>query len=125
MATERDGRQGIGGRLVEGLEARLALFGFELGEERDRVLATLVFALVAVVLLFVGLLSLNVFVVLLFWEQRIPVAGGITALYLVVGISLALAARGRLRDAPQPFEATLGELRRDAEAFRQSGGSDG
>ncbi len=122
MTTERAGRSGLGGRLLEGLEARLALFGFELGEERDRLLATLVTVLVAVVLLFVGLLSLNILLVLVFWEQRVLVAGGLALVYLVLGGGLGLVARARLKNAPQPFATTLEELRKDADSFPGAGG---
>lgn len=122
MTSERSERTGLGGRLIEGLEARIALLGFELGEERDRFLATVVTALVAVVLLFVGLLVVNALLVLLFWEQRVAVAGVLALLYVGAAVALGLTARSRLRNAPQPFAATLEELSKDADAFRHSGG---
>lgn len=124
MTTERAIRGGgLGSRLLEALETRFELFGFELGEERDRLLATIVAALVAVVFLFAGLLSLNVVLVLAFWEQRLLVSAVMAVTYLGVGIGLSLTARNRVRNAPQPFTSTLDELRKDADAFRSGGGS--
>jgi len=124
MTPERVARGGgLGNRLLEGLETRFELFGFELGEERDRLLATIVAALVAVVFLFAGLLSLNVVLVMAFWEQRLLVSLIMAVVYLGLGIGLGLTARSRIRNAPQPFTSTLEELRKDAEAFRSTGGS--
>ncbi len=121
MTTERSPRSGLGNRLLEALETRFELFGFELSEERDRMLATLVAALVAVVFLFAGLLSLNIVLVLAFWEQRLLVCVVLAVAYLGVGVGLGLAARSRVRNAAPPFAATLDELRKDAEAFRSRG----
>jgi len=124
MPAERAARGGgLGNRLLEALETRFELFGFELGEERDRLLATIVAALVAVVFLFAGLLSLNIVLVLAFWEQRVVVSVIMAVVYLGLGIGLGLTARSRVRNAPQPFTSTLDELRRDAETFRSGGGS--
>ncbi len=124
MTPERVARGGgLGNRFLEALETRFELFGFELGEERDRLLATIVAALVAVVFLFAGLLSLNVVLVMAFWEQRLLVSLIMAVVYLALGIGLGLTARSRVRNAPQPFTSTLEELRKDAEAFRSSGGS--
>ena len=119
----RRGKAGLASRLLEGVEARLALLGFELGEERDRFLASIVGAIVAAILVFVGLLTANFLLVLMFWDQRILVAGCLVAGYLLGGLALAATIRARLRDAPQPFAATLDELRKDADACRDLGGS--
>jgi len=122
MTSDDAGRTGFSGRLMEGIEARIALAGFEFGEERDRLVAAFVAVLVAVVLVFVGLLTLNVLLVLVFWEQRVLVTGLLTAGYLLTGLALVLSARSRIVNAPQPFAATLEELRKDAETFRSVGG---
>ncbi len=125
MTSERAARgSGLGNRLLEALETRFDLFGFELGEERDRLLATIIAALVAVVFLFAGLLSLNVVLVLAFWEQRLLVSVIMAVVYLGLGAGLGLTARSRIRNAPQPFTSTLDELRKDAEAFRSGGGAE-
>ena len=74
------------------------------------------------VLLFAGLLSLNVVLVMAFWEQRLLVSLILAVVYLGGAIGLGLAANSRIRNAPQPFASTLDELRKDAAAFRSGGG---
>ena len=125
MTTERTPRGGgLGNRLLEAVETRVDLFGFELAEERDRMLVTIVAALVAVVLLFAGLLSLNVVLVMAFWEQRLLVSVILAVVYLGGALGLGLMAANRMSNAQQPFESTLEELRKDAAAFRSSGGDE-
>jgi uncharacterized membrane protein YqjE len=120
MATDRTAGR-FSARLVEAIHTRLELFGFEFGEERDRVLATLVLVMVAGVFVFVGLLAFNLALVLAFWEQRLLVAALLATGYLGVGLVLGVAAGNRLRDAPAPFASTIEELRKDADAFRRGG----
>ncbi len=117
MTTETTAGRFIS-RLFEAVETRLELFGFELGEERDRLLSTLVVVVVAGVFFFVGLLALNIVLVLAFWPQRLLVAALLAATYLLIGVGLGLSARNRLRTAPPPFADTIEELRKDAETFR-------
>ena len=124
MNAERRSRAGIGARLLEGVEARLALMRYVIVHVRARLLLTLVAVLVAAVLLLAGLASAHVLLVLVFWEQRVLVATLVTGVYLGVGVVVALLARSRLRNAPQPFATTLEELRRDAEELRTPEGND-
>lgn len=115
----------VGARLIEGLQLRLELAGLELGEEKDRLLAALIGALVATVLVFVGLLTLNILIAFLFWEQRVLVFSVLTAVYLGGGVLLGIGVRSRIKSAPRPFAATIEELRKDAGALRSKdrGGS--
>jgi uncharacterized membrane protein YqjE len=108
--------------LLEALQTRLELLGFELGEERNRVLGTIAAILLAGVFFSVGLLLLNFVLIIAFWEQRLLVSALVAGAYLVVGAVLALVARNRVVNADPPFEATVAELKKDADAFR--GGSE-
>ena len=71
--------------LLEALHTRLELLGFELGEERNRVLGTIVAILLSGVFFTVGLLLLNFVLVIAFWEQRLLVSA-------LVAATLAMAA---------------------------------
>lgn len=116
--TARESATRIGSRLLEALQYRLELFGLELSEEKLRILGALVAAGVATVLLFVGLLCLNVLVALLFLDNLRTVFVVLSAVYLGGGALLAAIVWYRVKNGPQPFAATLEELRKDASTFR-------
>lgn len=112
----------FGSRVVDALEHRLELFGIELTEEKLRLLGLLVGSIVAALAMFVGFLTLNVLLAFLFWEQRVPLFGALTALYLGGGIVLALVIRSKVLGGPPPFAMTIEELKRDARMFRKEAG---
>lgn len=109
----------FGSRVVEALEHRIELFGIELTEEKLRLLVILVSSIVAALAIFVGFLTLNVLLAFLFWDQRVPLFGALTALYLGGGIVLALIVRSKIVAGGTPFAMTIEELRKDARMFRQ------
>ncbi len=108
----------FGAHVLEALQTRVELLGFELGEERNRVLGSIVAILLAGVFFAVGLLLLNFVLVIAFWEKRLLVSALIAGTYLVLAAALALMARNRVVNAPPPLESTVAELKKDAEAFR-------
>ena len=60
------------------------------------------------------LVFLSVLVLLAFWDSnRMFAAGLLAVLYLGSGAACALVARGRLRERPPLFSATVGELAKD------------
>lgn len=101
---------------VEILQTRLEILAVELEEEGGRLRELVFYALVALVFLGFGLLLLTLFVVVLFWEShRLQVLGGVTVLYLTLGIGAALMFRYRLKTRQRLFAVTLGELAKDRE----------
>jgi uncharacterized membrane protein YqjE len=99
---------------VETVQVRLELLATEFQQEKSRLFDALLWALVALMLLGVGVVLLCGFVVLLFWEgYRLTAVGVLTALFLG-GAALAVnVARDKLRGPGQAFAATVAELARD------------
>jgi uncharacterized membrane protein YqjE len=100
--------------LGQGFEYRLDLLFLEFQEERKRLLSALFLAMVAAFAAFLGFLCLNLLVILLFWEtHRVLVVVLMCVFYIGTAISIVLWLRNRLRNEPDPFSASLGELRKD------------
>lgn len=105
--------------LIELVHVRLDLVGVELQMEVQRATSVLLWAFAAIVLGIVALMLLAVTVLIAFWEtHRLLAAAGITAVFAVSSLAIALTVRHRLRTWPKMFGATLGELRNDAAALR-------
>lgn len=103
---------------------RLSLLGVEVAEERERLVALLIFGISAVLSLGVGLVFLAILVTVLLWEsQRALALGAFSALFIGAGAVCALIARGLARRPSALFVASLGELRKDGDALR--GGAPG
>jgi uncharacterized membrane protein YqjE len=101
---------------AEILQTRLELLSVELEEEGLRLRELLLYALVALFFLGFGLLLLTLLIVVVFWDtHRLPVLGGITALYLAIGIGAALRVRHTFKTRPRLFAATLAEIGKDRE----------
>ncbi|WP_148714268.1 phage holin family protein [Chitinolyticbacter meiyuanensis] len=98
------------------LHAHLGIFSIELEEARERVLRTLILGVFGAGLLLLCLVSFAWALVLyLPHTSRIAMLAIFGAVFLLCGgICLWLAWRGVAR-GPQPFAATLEELRRDRE----------
>lgn len=109
----------MGASFVALLHTRIELAVLELREEGQRRKEMLVLGAVAGVFLTLAALLLAAFVVILFWDtHRVAAAGGVTAAYLAIGVIALARMRGRARDNPPPFEATLAELARDVQALK-------
>lgn len=122
MADARPGLyasvKGLLGTSLTLLQTRLQLLATELAEERERLLASLVWTAVAVLALGAGLFFTALFLIVLFWEQRLLVAGLSAGVFLAAGILAGCFAR-RLWTAPSDlFAASLAELSRDRAALR-------
>lgn len=107
--------------LVATGRTRLELFSVELEEEKLRVLDLLVSALAAVFVLALALVLGFVFLTVAFWEQRLLVLGGATAVMLLTGIVLVLRIRGLTARPSRLFRSSLAELDKDLEALRAKG----
>jgi uncharacterized membrane protein YqjE len=94
------------GGVLEAVHLRLELIALELGEERERLGDLLLSALVVVFALFMLVLSVNVALLVIFWDTH------------RVGIAVALYHRSRRRRRARPFAATASVLADDERALR-------
>lgn len=108
----------VWGTFVEGLECRFDLFTLELKSEKQRATRIMLAMQLAVMALFMAFLSLNAFLIITFWENRIAVVGSLLAFYTAVGLLLLWRIFASINNAPPPFRATIGELRKDYESWR-------
>jgi uncharacterized membrane protein YqjE len=113
----------LGATFLALLGTRAELAVLELREEGERRKEMLLLAAVAGLFFALGLLLVAFFIVVLFWDtHRLAALGGVTLLYLGIGVLALVRLRKKMRDSPPPFEATLGELAKDAEALRSGDG---
>lgn len=102
--------------LVNVIQTRLELLSTDVAEERARLTAILMSAMVALFCLGVGVVLLAILIVVLFWEtHRIMTLALLTAVFLAAGTGLWLLALHKLRNKPRLFEASIGELAKDQE----------
>ena len=110
--------KGLVATLIAVAHTRLLLFANELASEGRRLRRIVVLLVLALVFFALALVLLTLLVVVMFWDgHRLLAIGGLAAAYFVAGGVLAWAA-GRCAGAkPGPFEATLGEFRKDRESL--------
>jgi uncharacterized membrane protein YqjE len=125
MKTERQSphdTQGPLRRIVSSVfaifETRLELIGIELAQEKERLIGVLFLGLAAMMLCMMALITLTVLVAIAFWDtyrwQSLVV---ITLAYVLVAVFCALRARSGLLDAPNVFDSTIAEFRKDRDTF--------
>jgi uncharacterized membrane protein YqjE len=98
-------------------QTRLALFANEAEEAKIRLVRILALCLLALFCLGVGVVSLFVFLMLVFWESRLLLLGATCLGFLALACVLAWQCRASLRHGP-PFATTLAELQRDIDSLR-------
>ena len=104
---------------LDAAATRFELAITELREQGERRKALLVLAAIAGVFFMLGLLLAALFVVVLFWDtHRLAALGGVTLVYLGIGVGALLKMRAQARETPPPFEATLRELAADRDMLR-------
>lgn len=124
MAEARPGLyasvKGLLGTSLTLLQTRIQLLATELEEERQRVLALLLWGAVAVLGLGAGLLFLAIFLTVLLWDsQRLLVLGIFTALFLGIGLAAVYLSCKLGRSPSGLFAASMAELSRDRAALRE------
>lgn len=111
--------RGIATSLHAMLLTRVELASAELAQARDHLVASLALLVIAAVFLFLALVAASLWVAVIFWDtHRVEAVGGLALAYAFVGLLLGLAARRRLKAMPGVLDATLEELRLDAQALR-------
>lgn len=107
------------GSLIAILSTRLELLANELQEERLRLTQMLLLALIALFCLGTGLMLLNAFIVVLFWDDhRLLALGLLSLVYLVAGAAVAMVVRVKAQAGSKLFAASLAELDKDRQALR-------
>jgi len=102
--------------LLAAARTRLALLANELHAERLRVGRLLVLSVGALFFFALSVVLLTVLVIAICWDTyRFAAIGGFALAYIIVGLSLAFAARAGARTPSRLFEASLRELRKDAD----------
>ncbi len=102
--------------LVGVVQTRLELLSTDVAEERARLTAILISALVALFCLGIGVALLATLIVVVFWEtHRILTLTLLTALFLAAGAGLWGLAMHKLRSKPRLFAASISELAKDRE----------
>jgi uncharacterized membrane protein YqjE len=125
MKTERQSphdTQGPLRRIVSSVfaifETRLELIGIELAQEKERLIGVLFLGLAAMMLCMMALITLTVLVAIAFWDTyRWLSLVVITLAYVLVAVFCALRARSGLLDAPNVFDSTIAEFRKDRDTF--------
>jgi uncharacterized membrane protein YqjE len=110
--------KGLGAGFVALLRTRIELAVVELREEAERKKQALVLGAIGGVFLAMGALLFAFFVVFAFWDtHRVAASAGVTLVYLGIGVVALLRLKRITAGNPPPFEATLAELAKDAEAL--------
>lgn len=116
------------GALARFIESALLLLGsradlaaIEFGEERDRVLRSIVFLLAATLALMFAVLGVAAFVVVYYWDtHRLEAIAGVTVAFALIGAGLLWRDAAARRAAPTAFAATRAEFERDREWLSRS-----
>ena len=110
----------LGSSFVSLLGTRLALLCTELEEEREHAVKLIGLAVMAVLFLLLGLVSLSFFVVAFFWDSpfRLHAIGIMALIYLILSLISGWKAREILDARPRFLDATLTELEKDCDTLR-------
>jgi len=100
-------------------ETRLELIGIDLAEEKERLIGVLFLGLAAMMLTMMALITLTVLVAIAFWDTyRWQSLAGITVAYALVAVFCAVRARAGLINAPNVFDSTIAEFKKDRDTFK-------
>lgn len=109
----------LGDVLLATVSDRLELFSVELQEEKFRLIRIFLWISAGI---FAGLMAVtfaSLTLVYLFWESaRLAVLGGLALFYTAALVTIIIAFRRFLARQPQPFAATLQEIKEDRACIR-------
>lgn len=110
----------LGTSLLTLSRIRLELLAIEVQEEKDRIAGLLVWSVLAALLAGFGLLMLLVLVTVALWDShRLLALGGSTAVLIVAAGVALLKVKGLVAQPSTLFQASITELRDDAQALRR------
>ncbi|MDG0856818.1 phage holin family protein [Roseateles puraquae] len=102
---------------------RLELFAIEAQEEKERIASLLLWAVLAALLAGFGLLMVILLITVALWDSHRLLALGAGTAVLVAAATVAVSKVKALIDQPASlFQASIGELRADADALRRTPG---
>jgi len=102
---------------------RLELFAIEAQEEKERIASLLLWAVLAALLAGFGLLMVILLITVALWDSHRLLALGAGTAVLVAAAAVAVSKVKALIDQPASlFQASIGELRADADALRRTPG---
>lgn len=102
--------------LTGALQTRLQLLATEVEEERVRLGRLLLLGLIASFFIALGILTLTLFLIVLFWDtHRLLVIGLLTVIYFAAGVAVAYMLRREAAAGSRLFSASLQELAKDRE----------
>jgi len=126
--AEKDGGAGDGlfvslkalsANLLGIVQTRLELLSTDIAEERERIVMLVVLALGALFSIGIGVVLLAILVVVALWESnRLAALGGMIVFFLISGGILGWIVLSKLRSAPRPFDASIGELVKDRQELK-------
>lgn len=114
----------IAATLLGTLQTRLALLGNEVQVEKRLILQQLALGLALVFCMGVSLLLAVGLAVHVWWEHRVWVLAGSTAVFLALAIYFYLAIRRTLSSSEDIFAASLAELQEDLRQLKAAAGHD-
>jgi uncharacterized membrane protein YqjE len=98
------------------LHTRVELLAKEFERERTRIVRLLLFGVLALFFFTLGMITLTLFIIVLFWDsQRLVAIGFLTLVYLGIAAGLVVTAKAEAARAKRPFSATVAELKKDRE----------
>jgi uncharacterized membrane protein YqjE len=112
-----DASQMVLDSFMEGVRYRFDLFEMELQEVSERYIKMYMLLQVAFFAIFIAFLCLNVLILVMFWEHRIPVSLGLFLFYIIAGLFLVRHVMQNAKSAPPPFSATIEVLKQDQVAL--------
>lgn len=113
----------LGASLMTLGRIRLELFAIEAQEEKERIASLLLWAVLAALLAGFGLLMVILLITVALWDSHRLLALGGGTVVLVAAAAVAVMKVKALIDQPASlFQASIGELRADADALRRAPG---
>ena len=104
----------MAGTMLAIIQTRLDLLSCEMEEERLRIGQMLLYSSVALFFFGLSIMLLTVFVVVVFWESyRLPVLGGLAALFFFAGLFTWIILRRLAEEKSKLFSTSLAELADD------------
>lgn len=107
----------FGQSLVGALQTRLQLIADELEEQGTLIAHMALLWALAGFCLVLAVVVLAVLLVVLFWDNRVPVLSILLVILFAAGIAAILKARAIAKARPRAFAATLNELASDRAAL--------
>ena len=102
---------------MEGVRYRFDLFEMDLNDVSERYIRLYMLLQVAFFAIFIAFLCLNVFILVIFWDDRIIVSLVLFTIYLLIGLFIVWYVRKNVKSAPAPFSATIEVLKKDQTAL--------